>query len=68
MAAKDGPKVSLTMKNVILDLADRRMSTGKIGSALKQEFDFAITRQAILYILKKRYISEKEKENYAEVY
>ena len=62
MAAKDGPKVSLTMKNVIFDLADRGMSTVKICRTLKQEFDFAITRQAILYILKNRYNQRKRKK------
>ena len=52
MAAKDGPKVSVTMKNIIFDLSDQGCSTVKICKTLQQEFDFRITRQAILYILK----------------
>ena len=62
MPAKDGPKVSVTMKNIILDLSDQGCSTVKIYKTLQQEFDFKITRQAILYILKNRNKPTKRKE------
>ena len=62
MAAKDGPKVSVTMRNIILDLSDQGCSTVKICKTLQQEFDFKITRQAILYILKNRNKPTKRKE------
>ena len=62
MAAKDGPKVSVTMKNIILDLSEQGCSTVKICKTLQQEFDFKITRQAILYILKNRNKPTKRKE------
>ena len=53
MAAKDGTEVSVSMKNVIFDLADRCLPTGKKLYDTLQEFDIAITRQALMYILKK---------------
>ena len=56
MAAKDGPKVSLTVKNIIFDLGDRGFSTVKISTILKEEYNFNITRQGVLYVLKKRYV------------
>ena len=39
MAAKDGPKVSVTMKNIIFDLSDQGCSSVKICKTLQQEFD-----------------------------
>ena len=50
------------MKDIIFDLSDRGCSTVKICKTLQQEFDFEITRQAILYILKNRNKPTKRKE------
>ena len=62
MAAKDGPNVSVTTKNIVFDLSDQGCSTVKICKTLIQEFDFEITRQTVLYVLKIRNKPTKRKD------